>query len=82
MARLYDKNVFKEAGNNFYYHFPVCEGITADITLPVPPDRVTFYPLDESGNRRQAIPISESGGRSVLSLDAARATVWYEAVIE
>jgi len=59
----------------------LCEGVPAEIRLPVPPDRVRFYPLDESGNRRAAVPCSEIDGRAVLALDPRHRTVWYEAVI-
>ena len=30
----------------------LCEGVPAEVLLPVPAGRVRFYPLDESGNRR------------------------------
>ena len=33
----------------------LCEGIAADIVLPVPADRVTVHPLDSAGNRQSAI---------------------------
>jgi len=29
LARLYDKKLFEEAGNSFYYRFPTCQGIAA-----------------------------------------------------
>ena len=46
----------------------LCEGIPAEILLPVAADRVQFYPLDESGNaarpcrskRAEARPCSAS----------------------
>lgn len=59
----------------------LCEGVPARITLPVPPSRVQFYPLDESGNRRKANPVGTAGGRAVLELGPQHKTIWYEAQI-
>jgi len=59
----------------------LCEGIPAEIRLPVAADRVQFYPLDESGNRRAAVPCTEIDGKAVLPLDPKHRTVWYEAQI-
>ncbi|HYW80557.1 MAG TPA: hypothetical protein VE890_13320, partial [Thermoguttaceae bacterium] len=59
----------------------LCEGIPARLTLPVPADRVRLYPLDESGNRREAIPCSSYKGETLLTLDPKHKTVWYEAEI-
>jgi len=59
----------------------LCEGIPAAILLPVEPERVKFYPLDESGNRRPAVPIAARDGRALLTLGPQHKTVWYEAEI-
>ena len=59
----------------------LCEGIPAEIRLPATADRVRFYPLDESGNRRAAVRCTESDGKTVLTLDPRHHTVWYEAMI-
>ncbi len=59
----------------------LCEGITAEVMLPIAPGRVRFYPLDESGNRRAAIGCETRDGRTVLSLEPRHRTVWYEAEI-
>ncbi len=56
----------------------MCEGIPARITLPVPADRVRLYPLDESGNRREAIPCDGHESETLLTLDPKHRTVWYE----
>jgi hypothetical protein len=74
-------------GNQWGSEPVMCEGIPAEITLPVDGGRVQFYPLDESGNRRQAAPVeshndgSKQGGRAHLKLDPKYKTLWYEAVI-
>ena len=56
----------------------LCEGIPAEITLPVPAERVTLFPLDESGNRREPIECHELNGQAVLPLAAKHKTIWYE----
>ncbi|MHC4180757.1 MAG: hypothetical protein ACYSWU_24930, partial [Planctomycetota bacterium] len=59
----------------------LCEGVPAEITLPVPAERVRFYPLDESGDRRAAVPCNEQDGKALLQLGPEHKTVWYEAEI-
>jgi hypothetical protein len=66
-------------GNRWGEGPTLCEGIPAEITLPVPPDRVRFYPLDESGNRREAAAVTPRDGGSVLPLSPRHRTHWYEA---
>ena len=44
-------------------------------------ERVTLYPLDPSGNRREAIPVSGDKDKAVLPLGPEHKTVWYEAAI-
>jgi len=59
----------------------LCEGIPAEILLPVAADRVRFYPLDESGNRRPAVPCAQRDGKASVVLDPRHKTVWYEVEI-
>lgn len=59
----------------------LCEGVPAEVTLPVAADRVTFYPLDEAGNRRQAVPVDQRDGKALLRLGPQYKTLWYEAEI-
>ena len=59
----------------------LCEGILAEILLPVVADRVEWAALDESGNRRTAIPVTRREGKAVLELAPKYKTVWYEARI-
>ncbi len=59
----------------------LCEGIPAEMTLPVAPDRVRFYPLDESGRRRAPVEVSSARGRAVLELGPRHKTLWYEVEI-
>jgi hypothetical protein len=73
----------------------LCEGIPAEIVLPVPAARVSFYPLDEAGNRREAIAVQpsrlpEQAGRphrnaaakAVLALGPEHKTLWYEVEVQ
>ena len=59
----------------------LCEGVPAEITLPVAADRVRLYPLDPSGRRRAPIPVDQRQGSAVLKLGPQHATLWYEAEI-
>jgi hypothetical protein len=59
----------------------LCEGIPAEIVLPVAPERVTLYPLDESGNRRATVDVGQEGGQAKLAIEPGHKTIWYEAVI-
>ena len=49
----------------------LCEGVPAEIVLPVAPEKVKFYPLDESGNHRPAATVSESNGKALVTLGPA-----------
>jgi hypothetical protein len=59
----------------------LCEGILAEISLPVGPEKVKFYPLDESGNRRAAAAVSSSDGKALVTLGPKHKTLWYEVEI-
>ncbi len=59
----------------------LCEGVPAEILLPVAAERVGFYPLDESGNRRGAVSCGQRGGKALLTLGPGHKTVWYEVEI-
>jgi hypothetical protein len=56
----------------------LCEAVAATVTLPVPPDRVRFYPLDENGNRRQAADVTGDAGKTRVSAGPRHRTLWYE----
>ncbi|MFV1965942.1 MAG: carbohydrate binding domain-containing protein [Pirellulaceae bacterium] len=60
----------------------LCEGIPARIELPVAAARVRLYPLDEAGNRRDAIPVTGSADHAQLQLGPQHRTVWYEVEIK
>jgi hypothetical protein len=59
----------------------LCEGVPAAIRLPVARDRVRFYALDESGNRRSEVPCAEREGRAQVELAPKHKTIWYEVEI-
>ncbi|MDR1385764.1 MAG: cellulase family glycosylhydrolase [Planctomycetaceae bacterium] len=67
-------------------HAPVlCEGIPATLTLPVEADRVTLYPLDQSGNRNSGIAAKSADVKktsSTVTLSPDYQTVWYEVEIK
>jgi hypothetical protein len=56
----------------------LCEGVRATVTLPVASDRVKCYPLDEAGNRRQAIAVGSADDLTNVELDPKHRTLWYE----
>jgi len=60
----------------------MCEGITADVTLPVAVGKVEFYSLDEAGRRKAKIEATDEGGKTVLPLRPGAQTVWYEIVVK
>ena len=66
-------------GNQWGDEPVMCEGVAAEITLPVAPERVKFYPLDESGKRREGVAVGTSGGKALLRIGPEHRTIWYEA---
>lgn len=56
----------------------LCEGIPAQLTLPVDADRVRLYALDESGDRQDSIPVVSRGKRALVTIGPEHKTVWYE----
>jgi hypothetical protein len=59
----------------------LCEGIDAEIALPVAAQRVSIYPLDERGDRRSPLVVRAANGRAVLPLRSTENTLWYEVEI-
>jgi hypothetical protein len=56
----------------------LCEAVPTEILLPVAAERVQFYPLDEAGQRRAAVPVEASAGKALLHLGPQHRTAWYE----
>jgi hypothetical protein len=56
----------------------LCEGIAAEIVLPVSAERVTVYPLDAAGARRPKLATESRRGRAVARLSPKAETLWYE----
>ncbi len=70
-------------GNQWGQEPVLCEGIPAEIVIPIPPDRVKFYALDEAGRRAQTIEVEKSSsGHALLRLGARYKTLWYEIEIQ
>jgi hypothetical protein len=59
----------------------LCEGIAAELLLPLAAERVTVYPLDEAGNRRAEVPVAPHNGKAMIVLEPSHKTVWYEVVV-
>lgn len=70
-------------GNQWGDEPVLCEGIPAELVIPIPPERVQFYSLDTSGRRAQPIPVEKSPtGHALLRLGAQYKTLWYEVQIQ
>ena len=77
LERLEDDRV--TVGSNFGQGPVLCEGIPAVLTLPVTADRVTLYPLDASGNRKEGIAAKAvSSNAAAVELAPQYQTLWYE----
>jgi hypothetical protein len=58
---------------------PLVEGIPARIQLPVSHDQVHAYALDQSGERRQPLPVlKREAGHSMIEIGPQYLTLWYE----
>lgn len=68
-------------GNRWGEEPLLCEGVPAQIALPLAAGRLKCYPLDESGNRRPAINVTNSEGRAQIILSPQHKTLWYEVEI-
>jgi hypothetical protein len=58
------------------------EGISARITLSLPPTRMKVRALDEKGQPGTVIPLSSSGNGSVLEIGPQYKTLWYQIEIQ
>ena len=67
--------------NNWGEAPSLVEGIPAEIRLPVKPGRVAAYVLDESGRRREPLPVTGERGNAVLTIGPEYRTLWYEVVV-
>ncbi len=65
-------------GNNWGDAPVLCEGIDAELTLPVNSKSLRFYALDESGNRKATIPVQSQSDKTLLKIGPQYKTVWYE----
>jgi hypothetical protein len=57
------------------------ETVKGVITLPVAAARVTVFALDETGQRRNPVPVRAAGSQARFAFGASGATLWYEVVI-
>ncbi|MCL2624136.1 MAG: hypothetical protein FWD31_10775, partial [Planctomycetaceae bacterium] len=71
-------------GNRFGRGPVLCEGIPAVLTLPAAAERVTLYPLDASGNRKEPVQAKPAASEaddkttSTVELSPQYETLWYE----
>lgn len=73
------KNAEKDTvGSDWGREPSLVEGIPATLTLPVPSARVSAWALDERGQRREPVPVRDTGGQATLDVGPAFRTLWYE----
>ena len=59
------------------------EGIPAKVTLPSDADATSCWALDESGARKEAVPVGkDSNGKAVVEIGQKYQTVWYEITVK
>ena len=63
----------------------LCEGIPATFTITIPPGidvdpNPECWALDESGNRKQQVPVKKDGKNYVFEFKPEYKTIWYELV--
>jgi hypothetical protein len=76
------KSAAKDSVGRDWGRAPVlAEGITARITLPLPPARMKAWALDERGQRGAPVPLQAEGSGSALNLGPEHRTLWYEVEI-
>lgn len=60
----------------------LCEGVPARLSLPAAARRVRAWALDERGQRRAEVPLSQTDGRAALTIGPEWKTLWYELVVD
>jgi hypothetical protein len=56
----------------------LCEGVAVKLHWQTTPENIRFWALDQSGNRKQEIPIERAGNSAVLETKPEYRTIWYE----
>ncbi|MCL2711401.1 MAG: hypothetical protein FWE95_11025, partial [Planctomycetaceae bacterium] len=56
----------------------LCEGVAVKLQWQTTPENIRFWALDQSGNRKQEIPIERAGNSAVLETKPEYKTIWYE----
>lgn len=54
------------------------ETIPAEITLPIPADRVEAWALDALGQRMSPLKIDKNNGHAIISISGDEGTLWFE----
>lgn len=76
LQHLPDQNV--TLGRNWGREPVLCEGIPAEVSLPVAADRVEVFALSESGEPTEAVPVVDRKGKATIAVGPKWKTLWYE----
>ena len=60
----------------------LCEGIPATLTLKVDAAKVRLFALDQTGNRKEEVPVGGTATETRLEIGPQYQTLWYELVIQ
>ncbi|MDQ8181997.1 carbohydrate binding domain-containing protein [Pelagicoccus sp. SDUM812005] len=76
---LWTDSTKSSVGSNWGRAPSLTEAIPATITLPYPADRTTAWPLDQTGQRLDPIPLAaKPDGTSSLAIGSTHNSLWYE----
>jgi len=57
----------------------LCEGVAVNLFwMNMKPDKMRAWALDESGNRRQEIPVTHGDDGATIETKSEYKTIWYE----
>jgi len=57
------------------------EVVSATVELPLPPGRVQVWSLDEQGQRKTQLSVSEHEEKALVIVEPSSGTLWYEVVL-
>lgn len=74
-------NATSSVGTNWGIAPALVEGVPATVILPVAPNQVAVYALNERGERKAIVPVMNVNGQAGLHLTREYSTPWYEVTL-